>query len=856
MSRHYDDRRPPPRDSHGIPRRPDRPARPVPENLMAPGVPADYDRSWDAYYAAPEWRGGDDPRKHRDERDRERVRPEQGRQRDERDPLDPRDPRDARDPRLVDSWDRDGRPPASHREREERNGGGIVAERLPPSQKFKPQVPINPNPVVPDTGLPTPGLTAQFTTSATNGAPPANSSSTPQPNSAPQPQATDNKDQSSLDSLAKLRQFKAEVEATRHVAREGPSELEPSRLAKMAESFLLSQRQNQNETPSLSDDEKRAREQKLREQLKARTKSDDAVASPAPAGGATPNAPAGAVKEEAPEPAADKAPTQIGNGNGNGAARPVENKQRPRAEDLIDSPTTARPATAKPTTPTAAPSAPQPPATAQPPSAQPPSGPAQPPTGPALHRQGRGRSPAPHPPQESRDLASRLAPRGRRPASPPPANGRRQSSLERGQASTWRPGQDDERSRSRERPPRAVVNPRDRSMERERRNREMQEERRALGLDKDGSRSPRARPPPRGPPLNEGRKLADRISGPRISGPPPPRGRPRSPSPIRPPPNHRGPRGPSPPPRLAGPRDAYNAPPSPPPARHYSDPRSAPPGLYGRPYDARGPPDSRDAYDYRGRDTRDRAPPPPLDSRDAYRQPPSAMYDRAPREYDRERERGGRYGAGDRADPYIRSPPPDYRRDSRDGPRDLRDPRDRDVRDSRDVRDVRDSRDPRDVAPRGPTPANDNVVETLEALKAQIAHLEKMVPSSGPPEREPPPAPRAYPTGSAYNHPTAYAGRYDSRGSPPPRDGPVPRLASPPPRPRSPLRGYDPRDRDYEYERERALRERERERDLELDMGPRKRRADAELDDLDDMGPRGPRSRARRGRGGSLRGRG
>ncbi|KAK8849578.1 hypothetical protein IAR55_004913 [Kwoniella newhampshirensis] len=83
-----------------------------------------------------------------------------------------------------------------------------------------------------------------------------------------------NGQEKSLDSLAKLRQFKAEVEATRQ--RRGTTEVEPSKLAQMAESFILSQ-QIRQQTP-ISDDAV-AREQELKERLKARQKYEESLST-------------------------------------------------------------------------------------------------------------------------------------------------------------------------------------------------------------------------------------------------------------------------------------------------------------------------------------------------------------------------------------------------------------------------------------------------------------------------------------------------------------------------------------------------------------------------------------------------
>ncbi len=111
----------------------------------------------------------------------------------------------------------------------------------------------------------TPSLTSQ----------PSSSSNQPQPVSPSDPLASD----MSLGSLDKLRQFKAEVEATRR-QRNAP-ELQPAKLAQMAQSFLLSQQQEPGE---VAEDQPKAqanaspktREQELKEKLRSRLQSNDA----------------------------------------------------------------------------------------------------------------------------------------------------------------------------------------------------------------------------------------------------------------------------------------------------------------------------------------------------------------------------------------------------------------------------------------------------------------------------------------------------------------------------------------------------------------------------------------------------
>ena len=87
-----------------------------------------------------------------------------------------------------------------------------------------------------------------------------------------------------LESLDKLRQFKAEVEASRR--QRNASELEPSKLAQMAESFLISQQQIQHEPGELVAGDipehasSNAREQELKERLTLRHKAQETDSSP------------------------------------------------------------------------------------------------------------------------------------------------------------------------------------------------------------------------------------------------------------------------------------------------------------------------------------------------------------------------------------------------------------------------------------------------------------------------------------------------------------------------------------------------------------------------------------------------
>ncbi|WVW86999.1 hypothetical protein I302_109055 [Kwoniella bestiolae CBS 10118] len=279
----------------------------------------------------------------------------------------------------------------------------------------------------------------------------------------------------------------------------------------------------------------------------------------------------------------------------------------------------------------------------------------------------------------------------------------------------------------------------------------------------------------------EGQRLADRISGP---GPATvPKYRPRSPSPPSrvPPRTYTNARPPSPPrpPRESRERD-YPRPPSPP--RHYPDPRTPVNASFGRRTDH---PDPYDTY------ANARGPPtgPKGIAPDPYARAPSPGYGRPPPPPSREYGREQRYGYNQRAREasYSRGnpppPPPEYRDQGRyDRPPPL----------------------PPAGNPlmHGAGVDTTNVVETLEALKAQISKLEKLVPTAN--TSAPPPPHQGYDTYADYTssyerdrlrepHPREREYAYDSRPPPPPPPGNAyppsmggrdrPRPPSPPPPP-------------------------------------------------------------------------
>ncbi|WWC92733.1 uncharacterized protein L201_007692 [Kwoniella dendrophila CBS 6074] len=237
----------------------------------------------------------------------------------------------------------------------------------------------------------------------------------------------------------------------------------------------------------------------------------------------------------------------------------------------------------------------------------------------------------------------------------------------------------------------------------------------------------------------EGRILADRIAG--MGATPQNRLRSRSPPrrssashqrQITPPRSRDYPRAASPPQRYPDPRTP-------------ATPAFPPPGPPRRPdefgqhvYDHQRPaPGTRkdnapDPYRRVASPVRRRTPPPPL--------PP-------PLHHGREYERDPRYPHDPRGDPYTRNaypglPPPEYQRHTDD----------------------RYDRPPHPPHPLAPPVSSfptagidtDNVVETLEALKAQISKLEKLVPASLTSHPAPPPPPPQHGSGPVYHE-----GRYD-----------------------------------------------------------------------------------------------
>ncbi|WVN86873.1 uncharacterized protein L203_102047 [Cryptococcus depauperatus CBS 7841] len=147
-----------------------------------------------------------------------------------------------------------------------------------------------------DTGLPTPSLTASSW--SINSVSDLRHLQQQQHHNETKSQSASPKSippqEQALDSLARLRQFKAEVEASRQ-ARGASHDMKPAELAQMAESFLASQQQSQSPQPDVQaqsasqetlqqmanvtseeEREKLVREHQLKEQLKARAKGEDA----------------------------------------------------------------------------------------------------------------------------------------------------------------------------------------------------------------------------------------------------------------------------------------------------------------------------------------------------------------------------------------------------------------------------------------------------------------------------------------------------------------------------------------------------------------------------------------------------
>ncbi|WWD04528.1 hypothetical protein V865_002598 [Kwoniella europaea PYCC6329] len=232
---------------------------------------------------------------------------------------------------------------------------------------------------------------------------------------------------------------------------------------------------------------------------------------------------------------------------------------------------------------------------------------------------------------------------------------------------------------------------------------------------------------------NESQRLADRISG---AGPSPaPKYRPRSPSPARTYPYPRR-------------EQEYQRGPTPP--RHYPDPRTPVDPTYGRRPDISNM-DPYDSYaNARGQ---------PL----GHARPPSPGYGRPPPPPARDQWYG--YDPKGREDAYSRAPPPPPPTGG-------------------------------NVFAQGQGIDTNNVVETLEALKAQISKLEKLVPTANTnvnaQPRPPPPPPlqsQEYDPYSGYDYPREPHPRvreYDPRPFPPPGGNAYQsrgRLPSPPPPP-------------------------------------------------------------------------
>ncbi|WVQ75022.1 hypothetical protein IAR50_004631 [Cryptococcus sp. DSM 104548] len=529
-------------------------------------------------------------------------------------------------------------------------------------------------------------------------------SSGPSLSQSPRPQ------EPSLDSLAKLRQFKREVEASRQT-KSSSADLDPARLAKIAESFLLSQNQPppqqksgqtplsqsssassfipfaQNGSATATDEkEKAVREQQLKEQLRARVDRAGVVEKP---------------KDQSPSTNQQHPPGR-----------------RPRAEDLID-PGAGSPAAATPI-PTG-PAALSSDLAAPIPSFVPPSHDTRlrrpPPEGPALSH--------PLPPQPNINAPAALHHRPAPVATPAPGINYEPSEKNfvparfrdgkggKPELGAFRKAGSDNNS---------PVYPRVGSVPPPVRD------------ERHGPRDFELPPPPR----SDGRSLADRISAPRSAVAPP---RPRSPSPVRGPAPYRPPRNRYiEPPAARDARDSreYRRPPSP---RRYADRSMSPPpsALSSRLGDPRNYPDPRDPRDPRNAPERFR-------ERDYVRPPPLREFDR-PLSPGRGRE-SIRY-------PDYARPPPEHR----------------------------------------PAPAvaavNENVLETIESLKAQISHLQQAALQAPPPSYLPGDRERERERYARYNSPSDRDYSLPSRGySPPPARGPYRdssppyrRGISPPPRP-------------------------------------------------------------------------
>ncbi|WVQ66111.1 uncharacterized protein L199_004289 [Kwoniella botswanensis] len=264
---------------------------------------------------------------------------------------------------------------------------------------------------------------------------------------------------------------------------------------------------------------------------------------------------------------------------------------------------------------------------------------------------------------------------------------------------------------------------------------------------------------------NESQRLADRISG---AGPSPaPKYRPRSPSPARNYSNHRR-------------EQEYQRGPTRP--RHYPDPRTPVDPTYGRRSDIPNI-DPYGSYAIaRGQ---------PL----GHARPPSPGYGRPPPPPARDQRYG--YDPEGREDAYLRAPPP---------PPGYHDRYDR-------------------PPPPPPPPIGgnvfaqgqgidtNNVVETLEALKAQISKLEKLVPTANtnvntqpPPPPPPPPHSQGYDPYTGYDYPREPHPRerdYNPRPFPPPGGSVYQargRFPSPPPPPPHRYEGDHRPGHEHEYD--------------------------------------------------------
>ncbi|WWD20203.1 hypothetical protein CI109_104679 [Kwoniella shandongensis] len=494
--------------------------------------------------------------------------------------------------------------------------------------------------------------------------------------------------ETSLDSLDKLRQFKAEVEATRQT--KGVTELEPAKLAQMAESFIISQQLRQH-MPVTGNDDNYVREQELKEKLRARQRSDESSFAVNKNDRQYDNQRSGSASTVAGVQNAPRLGETRRGPADNGGSQDVKSTTSDTPVYTNWDPRFQRREVKDPSTE-------------------------------AGHNDisvpGSGSTPSNFQPSEKNFVPARFLGKAGAP------------------------------ERSNNKPARGPSPPK-----------------RYQSPDNPYAASHASRRGSGPESQSGGQQLADRISGKTLPGrrprsPSPARParaagyRPRSVSPHRPPtgPDYRAARPLSPP---RGPsRDSYRRPPSP---SHYPDPRtpSTPAFMHGQP-------DASYASSHPAHE-------PPTDPRNAVaaayaRRPLPPSFEPPPRDHERDR-----YPYNSRDDQYARSlPPPEYRRPI----------------------------DDRYDRPPAPAPVATglqgldakNVVETIEALKAQLTQLEKIATSAIAP---PPPTAQRYASEAYPPSGPSHDRRYESRGPPPPhRSGPYDRPPSPsdrrPPPPHSP----------------------------------------------------------------------